>query len=172
MKKLFIGLLAVGLTGCANFLPPPLVQTKVFDVEQAQRLMKDGKNTIKWTAFLRQNGGGVVTCAGLDANLAPATEYTAERMRYLYGDIIENSVGFNNNPLKRVSQPDPLYKKLSRSVICDKDGNFAFTNVADGEFFIVVNVTWKVGGSTQGGYLGQKVLVKNAETKTLTLTSR
>lgn len=170
MKKIFMVIGVLALTGCAGIIPEPLKQTTTFNVDQAKRLMQDGKSTISGTAFIRQSGGGIVTCAGLDVRLIPVTEYTTERMKYLYGESIETSVGILDNPFKKTPVLDSEAAKLVKTTVCNKDGEFVFNNIVDGDFYLVATVVWNVGNLPQGGALGKRVNIKTGETKSVMLT--
>lgn len=138
-----------------------------FDVEQAETLLKNGKNTISGNAFLRKAGGGVVTCAGSEVYLIPATQYAKDRIFILYGDT--NS-GLSNKQVVFVPY-NAEYRKLEKTTICDSQGNFSFENTADGEFFVVTGVAWMADRYTpQGGSLMKKVNVSGGETKKIVIT--
>jgi hypothetical protein len=170
MKAFFIVLAAL-LAGCSTQTRNPTqvwAMAAAFDKTQAERLMQDGSNQIRGNGFMRQRGGGVVTCAGQLAMLIPATEYAKERMFALYGPG-DSGTNVSRNP---TFQPDVLeYGTLTRSTKCDAQGNFTFDRVADGEFFVNTMVTWSVGYSSQGGYLMHKVTVKNGQSVNVILSS-
>lgn len=148
-----------------------------FDFDQAERLMKKGKNTVIGNAFLRQNGGGIVTCAGSEVTLIPATEYAKERLRRLYSGTDK---GYNPIVVKGFLQYGPLmqyefiptpnrYSALMKRTVCDSTGHFKFTDITDGEFFVTTSVVWQVpsqnGMVPNGGSLMQRVVLQKGETK-------
>lgn len=138
-----------------------------FDVEQAESMLKDGKNTIIGNAFLRKAGGGVVTCAGSDVYLIPATQYAEDRMMILYGNT---SGGLSDKDVVFVPY-NAEYRKLDKQETCDSQGNFTFERISDGDFFVVTRVVWMVDRYTpQGGYLMKKVKVSGGETKKIVIT--
>ena len=56
--------------------PPPQVEVQAkFDEEEIRRYSEPGTSGVKGQAFLRQQGGGIVTCAGSEVFLVPATPY-------------------------------------------------------------------------------------------------
>lgn len=149
------------MAGCA--VTRPLHQISApFDAAHAQRLVQDGPNTVKGSAFMRQRGGGVVTCAGETVHLIPATAYAEERMRVLYRTALGSGVNFGVN---YDFQPEPHeYFTLERVTKCDAQGNFVFERVADGEFFVVTTIRWSVAyGATQGGNLMHRVTVTGGQ---------
>ncbi|MBB1074260.1 hypothetical protein HUU62_07505 [Rhodoferax sp. 4810] len=160
----------LAMSGCAVPVqsPPVFHLSAHYDEAQALRLLQDGTNTIKGSAFMRQRGGGVVTCAGQIVNLVPATEYARQRVLMGYGS---SESGFNNSR-RGVFEPDiPAYKTNVRTTKCDAQGSFIFDRVADGEFFVVTTITWSVGYSQQGGNLMHRVTVKNNQFTTIVLSS-
>ena len=158
------------LVACASPRSVPVVEiAATFDEREAQSALVDGGNTVKGNAFMRQRGGGVITCAGQDVQLIPATGYARERMRYLYG----NDIGPASNPGVRVTfSPEVLaYLTMVRTARCDSTGNFIFDRVADGEFFVTTAVVWQVGYSTQGGNLMQRVTLRGGQVVSVILSA-
>jgi len=114
------------LAGCVT--PPRQVTlTSSFDADAAKALLGPGKNSVKGNAFLRQTGGGVVTCAGSEVSAIPVTAYATERMQALYGDLRN---GFSQQNI--VFAPNlPEYSLLLKTTTCDSQGFFKFDGVAD-----------------------------------------
>ncbi|MCW5668119.1 MAG: hypothetical protein KIT86_00570 [Hydrogenophaga sp.] len=151
---------AVILSGCAA---PQLATVNIespFDATQAKLQTQDGLNSIKGSGFLRQRGGGVVTCAGSEVVLIPATYYARERIAHLYG-----TGGINRHRLNPTFVPDPPeYRTFTKKTRCDAQGNFMFERVADGDFFVTTGVHWQVGGTNQGGPIMSRARVAGGET--------
>lgn len=160
------------LSACAN-LPQekPVVHITVatFDKSTTEKLVAEGKNTIKGSALIRQQGGGVVTCAGQKIMLTPATEYSSERISTIYGNKERGFISARTPPI--YFQPNvPEYFELSRTTICDAQGYFKFEKVADGDFFVTGAIIWMVGYSKSGGNLMQRVSVSKGELKEIVLS--
>ncbi|MGL4711601.1 MAG: hypothetical protein ACRCWP_03290, partial [Shewanella sp.] len=85
MKKLKLGLAAVFLILLAGCASPTVKLNTQFDAAEAKKLMEKGNNAIEGNAFLRQRGGGVVTCSGMTVQLVPATAYATERALSYFG---------------------------------------------------------------------------------------
>ena len=169
-KMVFCGVV-LALGGCAvqKFTP-----TSKFDEGVAKKMLVDGSNTIKGSAFMRQAGGGVVTCAGSSVYLIPATDYAAERLNFIYTPPL-NDVSASFSPLysfKNIeSESSEAYVKNTKQTICDQAGNFEFKNIANGEFYVQSGVVWQVGQYfKEGGGLAKKVSVKDGETKTVLMS--
>lgn len=173
MKRILLSIILINLlSACQMYHIPEHNMKNEFNVEQARNLMKTGNNKIVGNAFFRQDGGGVVTCAGREVSLIPATAYAEERMSYLYnsgehgvnlikGSIYDATLTRNYNFI-----PDSTdYHALTKKTVCDSSGIFKFNNIADGSFFIVVAVDWRVQQGVNGGCLMQKVTVKNGQTQ-------
>jgi hypothetical protein len=156
-----LSLIAVAIAGCAA--QKVSVDTP-FDAGQAADLMKPGVNTIKGSALIRQRAGTVVTCAGREVRLIPATGYAKRRMEMIYG----SSTYAASVPTFEYTHPG--YLALTRSTTCNAQGFFAFDRVADGDFFVATSVTWEAGYTTQGGALMHRVAVAGGEMKEIVLT--
>ena len=160
------------IAGCAvpqPAPPAPHVITAPFDAAEARALMAPGVNQIKGNGFLRQQGGGVVTCAGEPVYLVPATAYAAERMRVIYGSEAGGLGMEGRGPFPPNVQE---YLDPQRDTQCDAQGWFTFDQVADGRFFVITLVRWKVGNSPQGGYLMRPVTVSGGQMKSLVVTAQ
>ena len=168
MKKLLIiGIILSSLSGCAHQVPTNNLHNQ-FNPAEAKKLLEEGKNSVKGEAFLRQNGGGIITWAGTVVSLIPKTHYTEERLQHIYGVLdyndvksSKNSINFNPNPFE--------YTQLQKETKCNSRGGFEFNNVADGDFYITTYVQWQVV-SSQGAGLIQKVQLSNESTKKIILT--
>ncbi len=151
---------ALLLAGCVTPTQPVQMQTK-FDPEIHKQYLGNGNNIIKGEAFLRQRGGGVVTCAGSDVGLLPATPYFREAL---------NIMRTGNRPV--TDKIDPAYKSMIKYTQGDAQGNFTFNNLPDGNWFVFTEVKWAVGDSRQGGTLLKEVNLTNGETKQVLLTDQ
>lgn len=154
------------LAGCASAKPVNLVSS--FNAQEARALVQPGVNIVSGSALIRQNGGGVVTCAGLPVTLLPRTDYAAERVGVLYGNTQRGYMSAYRRVL--FAPPPAEFSQYIRTTACDAQGRFAFNDVADGEFFIETSITWRVGHSTQGGSLMQAVSVRGGESREVVLS--
>jgi hypothetical protein len=112
------------------------MQTK-FDYSEHEPYAKSGENDISGRALLTQQGDGVVTCAGSRVLLLPATSYFREMFWHM---IVAGS-----EP-KPPETPYPSLKNMIRRSECDAQGNFSFSEVPDGTWFILTQVNAKHGG--------------------------
>ena len=157
-------LAATAISGCVK----KVETTLPFRAEQAAFIEAPGTNSITGQAFMRQAGGGVVTCAANPVYLVPRTDYAVERMLNIYGK--------SENPGRQLlgvipDDPDPGYLRLSRDTICDAEGDFEFFNVPDGEYFVTTGVFWMINQYFQdGANLMHPIKVEAGETKSLLIS--
>jgi hypothetical protein len=161
MRKSFIACLSgfVFLAGC---MEPMIVEPTVpFDATAVSFANKKGRATISGQAFLRQRGGGVVTCAANQVTLVPEGEYAKQRMIGIYGSTEKGYTPVGVAERLANAKSDDYYK-LMKNVSCDAQGNFEFENVPNGEYFVITTVRWQVSEySIEGGDLMQHVSVSN-----------
>lgn len=162
MKKILLSSSFVLLLSACAATPPKNVEIPVaFDANFAKAQL-NGKEKVIGSAFLRQNGGSVVTCAGSTVDLYPATKYTEARMFHTYQINQWNGVRYKAN---NIYTPDPIeFETYKKSTTCDAQGNFEFSGLKEGDYFVVTKVEWSVPGpygmEYQGGYVNKKVSVK------------
>ena len=171
MRKLAVAA-AVVLTGCAPALKVVPVGVRWEpSMHLAAKQMEKGKNTINGSAFLRQAGGGVVTCAGSEVSLIPDTPYSRKRLSILYGNPDK---GYRKHLSDyfgvTVDNAFESYDRYQHTTVCDAQGKFSFKNVADGSWFLQSEAIWTVPArifidSLQGGYMVDRIDVKGGETR-------
>lgn len=162
MKILFMALLAGLLAGCVS---APTLQT-TFDPAEADFINRQGDATVSGQAFLRRNDGIVIYAAGSDVILIPSTAYSRERIAVLYRG------GKFNNAVPAPENTDPRYEAMTRVTRANGEGRFSFPNVADGDYFVVTSVIWRVGDWPQGGGLMENVSIRNGESVDIIMTGR
>jgi hypothetical protein len=171
--SLAIGI-AVGIAGCGTTPVSKVRMLNSFDAAEAKSLLASGKNSIHGSALMRQVGGGVVSCAGTQVRLIPATAYAQERMVFIYqsgtaGTKSAMQLQLNPDPFEAT---DPKYFEMQKVAICDAQGVFKFNDVADGDFFIITQITWKANPSSsffEGGTMMRRVQVRDGERRELVI---
>lgn len=154
------------LAGCA--IPAKTINLSTdFNLSQAEELLKPGSNTIEGSALIRQKGGDIVTCAGVEVALIPVTDYATERMVAIYGS---DQKGYRSSGNLKFEPDLPEYYEATKRVLGDAQGEFVFSDVTDGEFYISTRITWTVGYSSQGGVLMKRVKVEGGETERVVLS--
>jgi hypothetical protein len=170
MKKLVvIGLSVLALAGCRG--PATLEPMTDFDANAASIINKKGSGTVSGQAFLKQAGGGVVTCAGNEVALIPATDYATQRLRMIFGS---SDYGYKDQFTQDVTKAkNGSYYEMRRYAVCDAQGNFVFKEVASGTYYLMTSVLWSVTQyRNAGGSLMHKVEVKNGRNSEVLMTDK
>ena len=164
--KTLISIVLIGLfiTGCAApGVPHTFINT--YEPETLPQIdSTPGTNTISGSAFLRQNGGGVVNCAGNSVVLRKQTSLGIERNAYAK-EYLALSVAD-----RAVTVVDPRFAQFqkdlqgirdsqNKTTFCDVDGKFTFNGVAPGVYSLKTKVYWVVADSGQGGIVGTTITV-------------
>jgi hypothetical protein len=158
MKKVIIILICLFFFGCVIPLKQHLVS---FNENDFIPYLSKGNSKIIGQAFLKTRGGDVKYGAGNEIVLVPFTPYTEER----YNNIVINNI--------RMEQPDNRYFKYRRTTRADGQGNFEFTDIPSGEYILICNIYWEVGGrysQTTGGIAHAKIFINPGETMKTILT--
>ena len=145
-------LIVVSVAGCVVTTAPTPIRVQGFDAAEVAYIHDVGTDRIEGNAFLRQKGGGVVTCAGEAVRLIPLGQFAKKYFRIRY---IE----------KKAATLDPwdapAFHDHVRTTRCESDGRFLFTEVAPGSYFIETKVPWVVySHGTQGGDVGYALEVR------------
>ena len=159
--KVVIVVLGLAYAGCA-VRQPVQMQTK-FDYSEHKPYTEPGENSIKGQGFLRQQGGSVVTCAGSEVAMLPATSFFREAINHLRA---------GNKPRMEIETLDPTFKPMIKRAQCDAQGNFSFTKLPDGAWFVLTQVNWIVARVTQGGTLMRELTLSGNETTQVLLTEK
>lgn len=171
---------ALALSGCVTAAPPIQIMS-TFSSSEVAWFKEKGTGSIKASALLRQNGGGVVTCAGREMTLFPESAYANERMFAIYKSNTRGYYGYQSfmgtvmNTLN-MPEPPPEYRATSTNKVCDPQGFATFSNLPAGNYYIVTEVAWSVpngqySSSVQGGMLMQKVTLGEGEAVEIVLTN-
>lgn len=124
-----------------------------FVEDVVRNMLMPGKNTIVGDS----NAVADWRCREQPVHLIPAVPYTQERFSWEY----RNANGGQYSGTYQSFQPSPEnFFVLTRKSRCNADGRFQFKNVADGEFYVVTNVSSKEGGWSTAA---AKVAVRGGE---------
>lgn len=137
---------------------PPFVQMETkFDYSEHEPYAQAGKNELSGQVIVKRPGGGVVTCAGSRVLLMPATAYFREMFWHM---IVRRS-----EP-KPPENPNPGLKNMIRRAECNAQGQFSFSEVPDGIWFVLTQVKGK-----PGGLLITEMIVPNSNKPQVMLTN-
>lgn len=131
----------IAMVGCVATQQTPRQEEVAFQSAEHRSFIRKGANTIKGQAFLRQQGGGVVTCAGNEVIVIPQTVF--------FHQAIERA----NSTLAIERRMSPDAQGFIRRTRCDAQGHFSIANLPDGSWYVVTDVRWFVGYDQQGGKL-------------------
>lgn len=149
MRILFLAAL---LAGCASTPHEPVELKNKFSEAEHAAYFTQGDHVVSGQAFLRQKGGGVVTCAGSPVFLVPATPFFDEALVNLYAGKMPSALNMPQQPI--------VWKRQ-----CDAQGNFKFVGVPPGRWYVLTEVSWVVPSRNmfisgeQGGALRRTITV-------------
>ncbi|MFV0625439.1 hypothetical protein ACBY01_15700 [Sphingomonas sp. ac-8] len=155
--------------------------------DPAAHEVRDGDNVIQGNALIPLNDGDAVICRGQIVFLVPVTPYTIERMtvafeseRQGYRSVRQRYSG----PLALLGrdttfqEPFPPFependhyqRSAGRETRCDSRGDFEFSGVADGDYFVTTAITWRDHRSMpNGGGLMTRVSLRGGRTARVVL---
>lgn len=148
--KIIIICAAFLLISCGTAYKQPMFMHHSFSLVDYSAYQKTGQGSISGQAFLKQKGGGVVTCAGNDVFLVPDSGYFRELLVH---------AKMNSNPLNDVDKE--LIRKVRLATQCDAQGNFVFEQIPYAKWILVTGVNWAVGNRKQGGGLIKYLEITN-----------
>lgn len=147
--------------------------TTTFDPSEVAWFSEKGTGAINGQAFFQTRGGQPRTCAGLEVSLQPKSGYGRERLLALYGSAESGYTTVGSANVQFI--PDSAdYKQARKTSVCDAQGNFSFTGLPAGEYFLTTGIMWSVPGQefmpTQGGLLMQSVKLSDGESTRVIMT--
>lgn len=147
------------LAACANQKP---VERPPFPVEEYAQLQKLGTGKVTGQVFMKTVGGEVRFGAGSDVYLFPATSYS---------DFWYQTNYVSQKP---IAPPDSRQMQYTQIVQADGNGNFEFSNIPPGRYYISSTVIWQAptqwGLTNQGGWVAKSATVSNGATARVILT--
>ena len=147
-----IGLLGAAILGCV----PQLVSVDLavpYDEKEMAHRLAPGNNEIHSRINFRRPFGGYANCIYGLVTLVPATPYAVAWISEFYGNPeiawpIDKSAFMEKNGSFLVIRDTEPFFAASRQTYCDSDSHFGFRNLADGDYFVMVNVLWRKWGSS------------------------
>jgi hypothetical protein len=148
------------LAGCAS-QPQPIVRIP-FPAAEYAALPASGTGVVEGQLFLKTIGGDVKVGAGSEIGLNPITSYSEQWYDASYN---------KRAPLTSADERLERYVRLTQA---DGSGNFKFTGVPPGRYFVTGVVLWQspsqFGLTNQGGRLTNRITVTDGETTRTMLT--
>jgi hypothetical protein len=125
----------------------PVKLDSPFNIDDVKFVKQVGTSTVTGTAFLRLVDGTLKNCAGFTAELLPVAAYSKERIVRTYGNDQQGQILMEQDPPK--FKPDvPEYHDMLIKGACDQRGEFTFSGVPAGDYFVVVFIIWDDASST------------------------
>lgn len=122
---------------------PPRIAGPAWSASDHLAFAAEGPHQLLGQAFLRQRGGGVVTCAGTKVMALPDTGY----FRAL---IINVRAG---HAVSQDELEQARAARVVRSTTCDASGRYAFERMPAGDWHVISMVTWTTLRTNEGGAL-------------------
>lgn len=157
--------LVIASTSCGGVQVQEVPQPN-FDPGVASYALEPGSTEVLGSAFARQRGGGVVSCAGSDVWLLPDEPFFAWAVTPVVVRVTESAFSLSGGgssttrdwPIATRLQNTMQYVRRSQ---CDIDGRFRFTDVPRGQYIVATVILWEAGRSQQGGAAVEDVVVAN-----------
>ncbi len=166
MRLALVATLCLILTACGGVEVTEIPRPSFDPAVASFALEGDGQTEVSGSAFARQRGGGVVSCAGNDVWLLPDTPFfhwvttqvvTRDATEYLFDSGADTTEDW---PIATRLQDTMEYVRQSQ---CDIDGRFRFPDVPAGRYFVATVITW-TAGTQQGGVAIAPVMVTDQDT--------
>jgi len=158
-KSLLLMAVALALSGCAH--QPPPANLGFLSAAEYSALPKEGTGAVSGQVFMRTVGGDVRYGAGSRVLLIPATSYSAQ----IYSAYLRNQA---------VASVDTRALEAGKKTQADGSGNFSFSKVPPGSYYILSDVAWQAptayGLALQGGAIMSELQVENDQMTTVMVT--
>ncbi len=136
-SALILGLILASAAVAAE----PIKLDSKFDIEAVRFVKQTGTSTVLGKASLKLADGTVKDCAGFNIELLPVAAYSKERIVKTYGNDQQGQILMEQNPPKFT--PDaPEYHDMLIKGACDLRGEFSFSNVPAGDYFVMAFIIW------------------------------
>lgn len=152
----------------AGCLSPQVKLETPFDPAEAAYAARSGSSKLTGQAFMRQMGGGVVTCAGEEVVLMPVTKYHTEVVTKTFGSPSGGKIGVLQTP--QVEGTDSRAGQYTKKTVCDAQGNFSFTGLTPGDYYVMSRVLWYAPGNQvipEGGTVAKRFTVRGGTTSVI-----
>lgn len=155
--------LTLAMSMMAGCISQPASQPRPpFPVAEYSALPTSGTGIVDGQVFMKTVGGDVKYGAGSQVVLNPITSYS----EHWYHTIYEIHAPIQDG--------DPRQAAYIRTTRADGSGNFQFTEVPPGRYFLSSEVRWQIpnqwGLSNQGGQMTDRISVTNGKSTKVMLT--
>lgn len=108
-----------------------------FAPADAAHILKYGTGHISGRVWLAAPDGTSAVGRGVNVQLIPATEYSIEYIKALFGDTKTSIMNVSIDNL------DPRFFQYIRHTTTDPDGLYSFGHVPHGNYFLMTFIKWK-----------------------------
>jgi len=137
MYSLVLGLFFAAAAAAAD----PIKLDSKFSIDEVSFVKLVGTSTVTGKAFLKLADGSFKNCAGFNIELLPVAAYSNERIARTYGNDQQGQILLEQNPPKFT--PDVAeYHDLLIKGVCDARGEFNFSSVPAGNYFVIAFIIW------------------------------
>lgn len=159
-KIVAITIAASAMVGCVSQSPPQ--PRMVFPVAEYAALPAQGTGIVEGQVFMKTVGGDVKYGAGSEVTLNPITSYSEQWYNSIYN-------------LRKDLQPgDQRQNAFIKTTRADGSGNFKFSDVPAGKYFLTSQVRWQAPGqwglTNQGGQITDRITVSDDQATRVMLT--
>jgi hypothetical protein len=131
----------------------PVKLDSVFNIDEVSFVKQPGNSTVTGTASIKLADGTIKNCAGFNVELLPIAAYSKERIVRTYGNDQQGQILLEQNPPKFT--PDlPEYHDMLIKGACDERGEFRFSNVPAGDYFVMAFIIWEVASGAKPRKIG------------------
>ena len=156
------------LFACAPQQFDQFISTSTINKEEIAWSRGEGKTRIQGNSFIVDRlglNGTTHTCVGYEASLIPKSNLVEEYLNYLFPNLEESFWNLKGSiPFKKMDENIDAGARRSK---CDINGNFEFTNIPNGTYYLLTTIYY-IGGPLRtippdykGGILLKKVIVNN-----------
>lgn len=156
-RRLFVLGLVFAAAGVAGEQGELVELASRFSIDEVKFVQESGTSTVSGTAFLKLADGTFKNCAGFKVELLPVAAYSSERIVKTYGNDRQGQILMEQNP--PMFTPDaPEYHDLLIKGACDQRGEFSFSDVPAGDYFVIALIIWDAAASPAARKTGGGVM--------------
>lgn len=175
--RVVLSIVILLLAGCATVAPAPPRQINIstaFDQSEVQWFKTKGNGSITGQAYFQTVGGQPRTCAGGRVTLYPHSTYIDKLTVAVFGNTTSGYVPIYQMNFQVNPRSPSATSEYAMTAACDAQGNFSFTDLPAGSYYVLAGVVWTIPGENmmppQGGELMRSVTLGAGESKRVILT--
>ncbi|MBQ4802129.1 hypothetical protein J8L88_04620 [Aquimarina sp. MMG015] len=151
-------------SSCANKDKKVDITIKIkseFIEENVKWFNNEGSSSIKGIAKFKSKNGDIGFGKDFRIELNPYSAYTKERLNHIYENDDSAYVYIEDGIPKFV--PDPEGYHNTRKAMCNEKGEFEFTGLPAGEYYVIAFMLW----DETGGGIMQHIKLSDNETRVI-----